>query len=162
MAIKRGYRFPIGFRDAFPQGLVLLGEVSQMTEYNPDPRALPKPVFDIDREGQGTGLPLWVASVTDPHEGQEGKAKLASFQIVFVSSHQPVPVSPEVVAGTGMRMIELEGLTAEPTVVRQGSGDKNFSYVSYKFRATGIKGDNSGAKQPAANPGAARPAEKAA
>ncbi|QIS09381.1 hypothetical protein [Nocardia arthritidis] len=151
MAIKRGYRFPIPFREAFPQGLLLLGEISQKTEYNADPRATPKPVFDIDRDGQGTGLPIWVASVTDPHEGNEGKAKRASFEIEFVAQVQPVPVTPEVVPGTGLRMIELEGLTAEPAVVRQSVGEKNFSYVSYKFRATGIKGDNSGAKQPPAD-----------
>ncbi|WP_040788441.1 hypothetical protein [Nocardia paucivorans] len=141
MAISKGFRFPVEFHQAFPQGLVLLGEVAQKTKYNPDRTALPEPVYDINKDGEGTGLPVWVASVTDPHEGQEGKAKRASFEIEFISSHQPVPATPEIVPGTGMRMIELEGLTAEPTVVRQGSGDKNFSYVSYKFRATGIKGD---------------------
>jgi hypothetical protein len=151
MAILRGFRFPIEFSKAFPQGLVLLGEISQMTKYNPDPRAAVEGVFDFDKEGNGSGLPLWSASVTDPHEGADGKAKLASFQIVFVSSHQPVPATPELVPGTGMRMIELEGLTAEPTVVRQGSGDKNFSYVAYKFRATGIKGDNNTPKAAATN-----------
>lgn len=152
MAILRGFRFPIEFHKAFPQGLLLLGEISQMTKYNADRSAMPEPEFDIDKKtGEGSGLPLWVASVTDPHEGGEGKAKLASFQIVFVSSHQPVPTTSEIVPGTGMRMIELEGLTAEPTVVRQGSGDKNFSYVAYKFRATGIKGDNNTPKAAAAN-----------
>lgn len=154
MAILRGYRFPIEFKDAFPQGLLLLGEITQMTKYNPDPRAAIEGVFDYDKEGNGTGLPLWAASVTDPHEGSDGKAQRASFQVVFVAPVQPVPSTKEVVPGTGMRMIELEGLTAEPVVVRQGSGDKNFSYVTYKFRATGIKGDNSGSKQaPADIPG---------
>ncbi|MEU7633426.1 hypothetical protein AB0C34_26190 [Nocardia sp. NPDC049220] len=148
MAIKRGFGFPIESRVAFPQGLVLMGEISQKTKYNPDRTALPEPVYDIDKEGQGTGLPVWKAMVTDP---DQEKATQASFEIEFVSSHQPVPASPEIVPGTGMRMIELEGLTAEPMVVRKGSGDKNFSFVSYKFRATGIKGDNNTPKANAAN-----------
>lgn len=158
MAIQRDHKFRIESHEAFPQQLILLGSITQKMKYNPDPRALPEPVFDIDREGRGTGLPVWVASVTDPHEGAEGKAARASFQIEFVASHQPVPVTDEIVPGTGMRMIELEGLTAEPRVVKQGSGDKNFSYVTYKFRATGIKGDTSGAKQAPNDPGASRPA----
>ncbi|WP_280446330.1 hypothetical protein [Nocardia brasiliensis] len=162
MAIQRGYKFRIESSEAFPQQLILMGPITQKMKYNADPRALPEPEFDIDREGRGTGLPLWVASVTDPHEGSEGKAARASFEILFVASHQPVPVTDEIVPGSGLRMIELEGLTAEPTVVRKGSGEKNFSYVSYRFRATGIKGDTSGAKQAPNDPGAARPTGKAA
>jgi hypothetical protein len=150
MAIKRGFQFPMEFGVAFPQGLVLLGEISQVTEYNSNPNATPKPVFDIDRDGQGTGLPLWKATVTDPHED---KAKRASFEIIFIAPVQPVPATAEIVAGTGMRMVELEGLTAEPKVMGQGE----FKYLGYQYRATGIKGDNSGHKQPAVDP-ASRPA----
>ncbi|GAB2699700.1 hypothetical protein [Nocardia thraciensis] len=157
MAISRGYQFPIQFGTAFPQGLVLLGEISQVTEYNPNPNAQPKPVFDIDREGQGTGLPLWKATVTDPHQD---KAKRASFEVIFIAEVQPVPATEEIVPGTGMRTVELEGLTAEPKVMGQGE----FKYLGYQYRATGIKGDNSGSKQPPNNVGASRPArdEKAA
>ncbi|MFI9506804.1 hypothetical protein [Nocardia sp. NPDC052566] len=150
MAIKRGYQFPIRFGSAFPQKLVLLGEITRMTKYNPNPNAAPEGMFDLDREGQGTGLPLWKATVTDPHEE---KAKRASFEIIFVAEVQPVPATEEIVAGTGMRMVELEGLTAEPKVMGQGE----FKYLGYQYRATGIVGDASGAKVPPADPGAARP-----
>ena len=33
MAIPRGYRFNIKFDDAFPQGLVLIGDVAPDNEY---------------------------------------------------------------------------------------------------------------------------------
>ncbi|WP_107659546.1 hypothetical protein [Nocardia suismassiliense] len=154
MAIKRGYQFQIPFKVAFPQGLVLLGEITRMTKYNPNPNAAPEGMFDLDREGQGTGLPLWKATVTDPHED---KAKRASFEVIFIADVQPIPVNEEIVPGTGMRMIELEGLTAEPKVMGQGE----FKYLGFTYRATGIVGDNSGAKVPPADPGASRPSKAA-
>ncbi len=151
MAIKKRYRFPIEFSEAFPQGLVLLGEVSALTKYNPNPNATPEQMFDFDpKTGEGSGLPLWSASVTDPHQD---KAKRASFDIIFVAQVQPVPATQEIVPGTGMRMIELEGLLAEPKVMGQGE----FKYLGYQFWATGIKGDTSGAKQPPNQVDASRP-----
>ncbi|WP_019928113.1 hypothetical protein [Nocardia sp. BMG111209] len=143
MAIKKGHQFPIAFGEAFPQGLVGVGEISALTKYNPTPGAVAEQMFDIDpKTGEGTGLPLWKMTVTDPHQD---KAKRASFEIVFVAQVQPVPANPEIVPGTGMRMIELEGLTAEPKVMGQGE----FKYLGFQYRATGITGDTSGAKRPA-------------
>ncbi|MET8875574.1 hypothetical protein [Nocardia sp. NPDC004604] len=158
MAIKRGFRFPIEFGAAFPKGLLLMGELAPLTKYNPDRNAVPEQMIDYDpKTGEGSAQPLWTATVTDPHEGSDGKGKRASFDIIFVSPVQPIPVGEEIVPGTGMRMIELEGLTAEPKVMGQGE----FKYQGYTFRATGFKGDNSGAKQPPADPGAARPSKAA-
>jgi hypothetical protein len=135
MAMKRGHRFEVPFEVAFPKGLVLLGEISANVKYNPDPRAVPEQKFDWDPKTEtGTGLPEWKATVTDP---DEDKAKRASFEVVFLGQHVPVPVTAELVANTGMRMVELEGLTAEPVV----SGQGEFKYQGWKFRATGIKGD---------------------
>jgi hypothetical protein len=135
MAIKKGFRFPVEFADVFPRGLVLLGDIGPDTKYNPDRNAQPEQKVDLDKEGAGTGLRQWKATVTDP---DEDKAKRASFEVIFVASHQPVPAGPEIVANTGMRMVELEGLTAEPKVMGQGE----FKYQGYTYRATGIKGDN--------------------
>ncbi|WP_280255188.1 hypothetical protein [Nocardia wallacei] len=151
MAINRGFRFPIGFHQAFPKGLVLNSEIVPLTKYNPDPRSIPEQEFDIDKKtGEGTGNPLWKATVTDPHED---KAKRKSFEVIFIAPVQPVPSTEEIVPGTGWRMVELEGLTAEPKVMGQGE----FKYLGYQYRATGIKGDNSGAKVPPNNVGASRP-----
>lgn len=128
MAIPRGHRFAIDFDGAFPQGLVLIGEVAPDNEYQTrEDRAAGRPVRQkID---QVTGKRQWKATVTDP---DEGNAKRASFEITFIADVQPVPNTGEVLPG--MRPIVLEGLTAEPRV----AGNGEFKYQSYVYRATGF------------------------
>jgi hypothetical protein len=126
VAIPRGHRFVIEFDDAFPQGLVLIGEVTPDNEYQTrEDRAAGRPVRQkID---QVTGRRQWKASVTDP---DEANAKRASFEITLIADVQPVPTTSEVLPG--MRPIALEGLTAEPRV----AGNGEFKYQSYLYRAT--------------------------
>jgi hypothetical protein len=108
MAILRGYRFDIEFDDAFPQGLVLIGEVAPDNEYQTcEDKAAGRPVRQkID---EVTGQRQWKATVTDP---DEPTAKRASFEITLIAEVQPVPTTTEVLPG--MRPIQLDGLTAEP------------------------------------------------
>ena len=108
MAIPRGYRFDIEFDSAFPQGLVLIGDVAPDNEYQTrEERAVGRPVRQkID---EITGKRQWKATVTDP---DEPSAKRASFEITLIAEVQPVPTTTEVLPG--MRPIELDGLTAEP------------------------------------------------
>lgn len=146
MALKN-YRFGLPFRTPFENGLVLIGTIERNTEYKqgvPEENRRQK-VDDV------TGLKEWKAKVTDP---TEKNAKRASFELIFLADVQPVPSTQEIVPGTGMRMIELEGLTAEPKVMGQGE----FKYLGYTYRATGIVGDNSGAKVPPMDVPASRPA----
>lgn len=128
MAIPRGHRFEIEFDSAFPQGLVLIGEVAPDNEYQTrEDRAAGRPVRQkID---QVTGKRQWKATVTDP---DETNAKRASFEITFIADVQPVPTTSEVLPG--MRPIGLEGLTAEPRV----AGNGEFKYQAYLYRATGF------------------------
>jgi hypothetical protein len=79
MALPRGYRFDIEFDDAFPQGLVLIGEVAPDNEYQTrEDKAAGRPVRQkID---EVTGRRQWKATVTDP---DEPTAKRASFEITF-------------------------------------------------------------------------------
>ncbi|WP_432847244.1 hypothetical protein ACQPXB_41270 [Amycolatopsis sp. CA-161197] len=134
MAIERGYRFSIPFAEAFPQGLVMVGEVSADTEYQSrEDRAAGRPTRQ--RVDEATGKRQWKCMVTDPGED---KAKRASFEITFLADVQPVPTTSEVLPG--MRPIELEGLTAEPRV----AGNGEFKYQSYLFRATGFQAVGSG------------------
>src|SRR4051812_46356720 len=129
MAIMKGHRFPIEFDSAFPQGLVLVGEVAPDNEYQSrEDRAAGRPTRQ--RVDEVTGKRQWKATITDP---DETKAKRASFEITLLADVQPVPATSE--ALPGMRPIELEGLTAEPKVAGQGE----FKYQSYVFRATGFK-----------------------
>ena len=128
MAIARGHRFAIDFDGAFPQGLVLIGDVTPDNEYQTrEEKASGRPVRQ--KVDQLTGRRQWKATVTDP---DEPNAKRTSFEITFVADVQPVPTTGEVLPG--MRPITLEGLTAEPRV----AGNGEFKYQSYIYRATGF------------------------
>jgi len=129
MAINKGFRFPVSFDDAFPQGLVMVGEVMPDTEYQTrDERAAGRPVRQ--RMDETTGKRQWKVTVTDPHEPN---AKRKSFEITLLADVQPVPTTGEVLPG--MRPVELEGLTAEPRI----AGNGEFKYQSFLFRATGFR-----------------------
>jgi len=129
MAISRGHRFPVEFADAFPQGLVLMGEVAPDNEYQSrEDRAAGRPVRQ--RVDELTGKRQWKATVTDPNEPN---AKRASFEVTLLADVQPVPTLAEVLPG--VRPVELEGVTAEPRV----AGNGEFKYLSYVFRATGFR-----------------------
>jgi hypothetical protein len=128
MAIPRGHQFVIQFDSAFPQGLVLIGDVTPDNEYQTrDDKAAGRPVRQ--KTDNATGKRQWKATVTDPGEPN---AKRASFEITFIADVQPVPTTTEVLPG--MRPIELDGLTAEPRV----AGNGEFKYQSYVYRATGF------------------------
>ena len=128
MAIPRGYRFDVEFDSAFPQGLVLIGDVAPDNDYQTrEDKAAGRPVRQkID---QVTGQRQWKATVTDP---DEPTAKRASFEITLIAEVQPVPTTTEVLPG--MRPIQLDGLTAEPRV----AGNGEFKYQSYLYRAIGF------------------------
>ncbi|MDQ3576727.1 MAG: hypothetical protein M3443_03815 [Actinomycetota bacterium] len=129
MAISKGHRFPVEFGEAFPMGLVLMGEVGPANEYQSrEDRAAGRPVRQ--RVDEVTGKRQWKATVTDP---DEVNGKRASFEVVFLADVQPVPTTSEVLPG--VRPIELDGLTAEPKV----AGNGEFKYQSYVFRASGFK-----------------------
>lgn len=129
MAISRGHRFPIEFADAFPQGLVLMGDVAPDNEYQSrEDRAAGRPVRQ--RVDELTGKRQWKATVTDP---SEPNAKRASFEVTLLADVQPVPTTSEVLPG--IRPVELEGVTAEPRV----AGNGEFKYQSYLYRATGFR-----------------------
>jgi hypothetical protein len=129
MAIPKGHRFAIEFDAAFPNGLVMVGNIAPDTEYQTrEDRTAGRPIRQ--RMDEATGKRQWKATVTDP---DEPNGKRASFEITFLADVQPVPTSAE--ALPGMRAIELDGLTAEPRV----AGNGEFKYQSYVYRASGFK-----------------------
>jgi hypothetical protein len=148
MAIPRGHRFPIEFAEAFPQGLVLVGEVAPDSEYQSrEDRAAGRPVRQ--RVDELTGKRQWKATVTDP---DERNAKRASFEITFLADVQPVPTTAEVLPG--VRPIELDGMTAEPRV----AGNGEYKYQSYLFRATGFRAAGAAANNRKASESSAKAA----
>jgi hypothetical protein len=129
MAIPNGHLFAIEFDAAFPNGLVMVGNIAPDTEYQSrEDRTAGRPVRQ--RIDEASGKRQWKATVTDP---DEPNGKRASFEITFLADVQPVPTTAE--ALPGMRAIELDGLTAEPRV----AGNGEFKYQSYVYRATGFK-----------------------
>jgi hypothetical protein len=135
VAIDKGFRFEIAFDQAFPQGLVMTGEVRADTEYQ-SREAIAKGQVARQNVDERTGKRQWKVAVTDLGES---RAKRASFELILLADVQPVPTAAEVLPG--MRPIELEGLTAEPRVGGQGE----FKYQTYVFRATGFAAAGSGA-----------------
>ncbi|WP_370940092.1 hypothetical protein [Amycolatopsis sp. cg13] len=132
MAISKGFRFPVEFDEAFPQGLA--GEVSPDNEYQSrEDRAAGRPARQ--RVDESTDKRQWKVTVIDP---SEPNAKRASYEVTFLADVQPVPTTSEVLPG--MRPIELEGQTAEPRV----AGNGEFKCQSYVYRATGFKAVASG------------------
>lgn len=151
MAIPKGHRFSIPFEKAFPQGLVMVGEVVPDMEYQSrQERAVGRPARQ--KVDELTGKRQWKATVTDP---DEVKAARASFEVVLLADVQPVPTTSE--ALPGMRPVELEGLTAEPKV----TGNGEFKYQSYVFRATGFRATASGGGRASAKGGSESTAKAA-
>lgn len=141
--IERGTRFGMPFEIAFAKGLLQTGEVVPDTEYQQDRTKPATQKVDVV-----TGKRQWKVTVTDP---AQTNAKRASFDLIFLADVQPVPSAPELAPGTGLRMIELEGLTVEPKVMGQGE----FKYLGYTFRAEGYR-------EPASRPASRSDSGKAA
>lgn len=152
MALKDVW-FRSEFSDAFPMGLMLMGEIQAVTEFNSDRNAPKRQKTDVDNDGNGSGLRLWKGTVADP-SGMGSKN--SSFDVTFVADVKPVPSSASV--AEGVTPIALEGLQIKPKIT--GSGE--FKSIGWNIRATGIKGDNSGSKQAPVDPGASRSTGKAA
>jgi len=141
MALKNVWFRP-EFGEAFPMGLLLMGEIQPVTEFNQDRSAPKRQKLDLDSEGNGTGLRLWKGTVIDP-TGMGSKN--TSFDVTFVAAVVPVPVAEPV--SPGVTPVVLEGLQIKPKIAGQGE----FKSIGWTIRATGIKGDNSGAKGNPAN-----------
>lgn len=136
MAIPKGHRFPVRFEDAFPRGLLMVGEISPDVEYqSQEDRARGRE--QRQRVDEMTGKRQWRATVTDP---DESKAKRASFEVIFMADVQPAPLPDEVVPG--MRPVVLDGLTATPKVMGQGE----FKFLGYEYRATGVVSPSTGVR----------------
>ena len=139
---------------AFPKGLVLVGELGPDTEYQSrEDRAAGKPVRQ--RVNEATGLRQWKGTFTDPSAEKERDTTVT---VTFLAEVQPVPTTPELLPGTGMRMVELDGLAVVPRVV--GSGEfktQGWSYYATGFKATGAAG---GAAAGRAGGAGSKPAEK--
>lgn len=142
MAISKGYRFPVNFDAALPQGLVMVGEVMPDVGYQiREEKAAGRPVRQ--RVDETTGKRQWKVTVTDP---REANAKRKTFEITLLADVQPVPTTGEVLPG--MRPVEFDGLPAEP----KAAGTGEFTYQSSVFRATAFRTAGRAASSPSGKP----------
>ncbi|MFB8007526.1 hypothetical protein [Nocardia sp. NPDC056000] len=145
MGIKKGHRFPAMHDAAFEKGVLLLDGIEPVYKYNERRRAY---TTEQDRD-EVTGLLMWKARLMDLDA--DVKDKQAGVNLIFLAEVRPIPVGRE--WRPGVWEIELEGLTVEARASVAG----DFATMSYTYRATGIKGDTSGAKQPPVDAPATRP-----
>lgn len=131
MGIQRNHRFDVDFGEAFPLGLVLVGELAPDNEYQEN-RSRPA----RQKVDERTGKRQWIGTFTDP---APEKAKQASIQVRFLADVQPVPTTPEMVPGLGMRQADLTGLQVTPKV----TGNGEFKTLGWDFYATGFAGSGS-------------------
>lgn len=132
MAVPYGQRFPVEFETVFPQGGLMMGEVSAVTEYQSrEDRAKGRPVRQqVDEE---TGKRMWRVTVSDPSATREADK---SVSVTVLAEHQPVPPDGiEVAPGIVVRPIEFEGMTAAPKLEGQGE----YKRLGYTLRATGMR-----------------------
>ncbi|GAB0103475.1 hypothetical protein JMUB6875_24480 [Nocardia sp. JMUB6875] len=142
MAVK-DLRLSAPFLDVYPKKLIALGQPEPDNEYNPNRNAAPK-----QKKDEVTGLWQWKLTCTDPNDTHP---KRTTVQVIFLAEVAPIPVGVEL--SEGVHLIELEGLTLQPKVTGQGE----FKTLGWTVRATGIKGDTSGAKMPPVEASASRP-----
>jgi hypothetical protein len=124
MAIQK--RFKVGHDDVFPFGAYLIGEVSQVWDFDRSTKETKVQAVDKD-----SGLLVWSVDVVDADPEAGKKAKTVTVKIA--AKVQPVP--PEALPGLPFRPVVFEGLTALPYIDDGG----NFARIAWSFKAGGIK-----------------------
>jgi hypothetical protein len=135
MPAPQDIRFNVSFDEWFPQGLYLMGEITQAFEYqSQEDRAKGRPARPI--VDQATGLHVFRGQCSDP---AAEKAREQAFTVEFVAKVQPVP--PAAIApNVPVRAIVLEGMTVRPRAEASGQA----KWITYQIRATGMRGVNAG------------------
>jgi hypothetical protein len=133
--VPQDARFGVSFDEWFPQGLFLMGEITQVFEYlSQEDKAkgkAPRPVVD-----PVSGLFVYRGQCSDP---AAEKARDKAPMIEFVSKVQPVP--PAAIApNIPVRAIVLEGMTVRPKAEASGQA----KWLVWQIRATGMRAVTSG------------------
>lgn len=126
-------RFGVRHQDVFPKGAYLRGKVEPVVDFQAEKRpdgSRPQ-AKDVDRNGQGTGLPVWQVEVIDGDE--DARKRDAVVTVRIVAEHQPVP--PANKSGLPWTPVEFTGLSALPYVDDNGARPR----LAWSFRAEGFK-----------------------
>jgi hypothetical protein len=135
MPAPQDARFEASFDEWFPQGLFLMGEITQAFEYqSQEDRAknkAPRPIVD-----PATGLFVYRGQCSDP---AAEKARDKAPTVEFLGKVQPVP--PAAVApNVPVRAVVLEGMTVRPKAEASGQA----KWLVWQIRATGMRAVASG------------------
>jgi hypothetical protein len=146
MAVPYGKRFAVQFDELFPEGAYVIGEVTAVTEYQPqEDKARNRPVRP--RIDEASGLPIFKVTIADP---SAEKDRDKSITVEIASRVQPVP--PAAVNGLPFRPVVLEGLTVQPRAETSGQA----KWITWVVRATGMREVNArNGKHTEAKPGPA-------
>ncbi|MGL4178582.1 MAG: hypothetical protein ACRCSN_21190 [Dermatophilaceae bacterium] len=92
---------------------------------------------DVNRAGEGSGLPVWSVPVldADPEAGKRDKTVV----VKVIASHQPVPPKNE--AGLPFVPVEFTGLSVTPYVDENGQRAR----LAWSIRAEGMTAPGKGA-----------------
>lgn len=133
MAIQK--RFRVAHGEVFPRGAFLKGSVEPVLDFEKSSKEAKVQALDLNKAGEGTGLPLWQVIVLDADE-QAGK-KDTAVSVKIAAAVQPVPPANE--SGFPWTPVEFEGLTALPYVEETGNGRARiaWSFRAEKMRAPG-------------------------
>ncbi len=122
MALLGGHRFSVSMGEAFPHGLYAMG-VEQAQDYN-ERNGSRTPSKD-----KQTGDLVWTVTCID----RDPEARVKEVRVKVLAPVQPV-LTPEVVAGSGLRPVEFSGMTVTP-YIDEGRGRAR---MALSFRATGV------------------------
>lgn len=129
MAVQQ--RIPMQHGDVFPNGAYLKGGVEPVMDFEKS-KAADKQVqaVDLNKRGEGTGLPMWQVVVLDADE--EARKKDTALTVKFAAKVQPVP--PENKSGFPWTPVEFVGLVGSPYVDPNGPKPR----LAWAFRAEGM------------------------
>jgi hypothetical protein len=148
MGAPKSARFAASFDEWFPQGLYLVGEINAVNEYqSQEDKARNRPVRP--RLDEPTGKRLYRGTFADPSAEKEREK---SITVEFACDVQPVP--PEAVGGMPFRPVVLEGMTVQPRAEASGQA----KWITWVFRAEGMRSPNVAGSSGSSGRGAAKPA----
>jgi hypothetical protein len=126
MAVPSGYRFPVTMADLFPAGFYALG-VEQAEDYDVK-TGRRTPTRDKQRGEQF----VWTVTGID----RDPLARKKEVKVKVTAPYMP-DLPPEILPGSGLRLVEFTGLTVTPYVEEpKGSGRAR---LALSFRATGVQ-----------------------
>lgn len=114
----------VNFYEVFPHGLLAVGSVQQMADFDASTRENKVQARDKD-----TGQPIYTIDVLDC----DPEARERTFKVKIIADREPV--LPEALPGAPVRPLVLEGLTVTPYLKDVGNGRQR---IAYSLKATGM------------------------